>query len=82
MGEQDDTILLLFDLKSTLETLLRGAVESVLSRAFQGWLFHVNVISAVQHVTTHASTIEPLSCSKRHKGASKLLIKGTIRTSK
>ena len=46
MGEQDDTILLLFDLKSTLETLLRGAVESVLSRAFQGWLFHVNVISA------------------------------------
>lgn len=82
MGEQDDMILLLFDLKSMLETLLRGAVESVLSRAFQGWLFHVNVISAVQNVTTHASIIELLSCSKRHKGASKLLIKGTIRTSK
>lgn len=82
MGEQDDTLLLLFDLKSTLETLLRGAVESVLSRAFQGWLFHVNVISAVQNVTTHTSTIELLSCSKRHEGASKLLIKGTIQTSK
>lgn len=75
-------LLLLFDLKSTLGTLLRGAVEIVLSHAFQGWLFHVNVISAVQNVTTHASTIELLSCSKRHEGASKLLIKGTIQTSK
>lgn len=75
-------LLLLFDLKSTLGTLLQGAVEIVLSHAFQGWLFHVNVISAVQNVTTHASTIELLSCSKRHEGASKLLIKGTIQTSK
>lgn len=75
-------LLLLFDLKSTLGTLLRGAVEIVLSLAFQGRLFHVNVISAVQNVTTHASTIELLSCSKTHKGAGKCLIKDAIPTSK